>query len=263
MIPYRRVSDRSCFRHVEHSRVFVGDGAVMAETRHGTGILPVRALAAVLLGEGTTITQRAVAVTARAGCGLYWVSSSGLLCCAFGPPTVRQGVGFGPRHIEMWVGRRLEVARALWAKKFGRPAPEGTIEVLLGAEGAATKKAYASAAQSNGLAWEGRTTGGADFANRCISAVSGAVNSLSHAAILQLGMIPALGFLHSGEALAFVYDIADLYRLELTIPLAMQLASEESDLPLSRIYRAISHRLDTEDFMKRVVKDLTWLVESQ
>ena len=34
---------------------------------------------------------------------------------------------------------------------------------------------------------------------------------------------PALGFIHTGKQLSFVYDIADLYKAEITIPLAFQL----------------------------------------
>jgi CRISPR/Cas system-associated endonuclease Cas1 len=44
-----------------------------------------------------------------------------------------------------------------------------------------------------------------------------------HAAICALGCSPALGFIHSGTQLAFVYDIADLYKAKTAIPLAFAL----------------------------------------
>ncbi|WP_435842373.1 hypothetical protein [Streptomyces laurentii] len=41
-----------------------------------------------------------------------------------------------------------------------------------------------------------------------------------------LGASPALGFVHTGNALSFVLDIADLYKAEFTIPLAFDLAAQ-------------------------------------
>jgi len=37
---------------------------------------------------------------------------------------------------------------------------------------------------------------------------------------------PALGFIHTGKQLSFVYDIADLYKVDLTVPLAFRIAKE-------------------------------------
>ncbi len=39
--------------------------------------------------------------------------------------------------------------------------------------------------------------------------------------------LPALGFVHTGHQLSFVYDIADLYKAEITIPLAFDIAADE------------------------------------
>jgi CRISPR-associated protein Cas1 len=40
---------------------------------------------------------------------------------------------------------------------------------------------------------------------------------------LALGCFPALGYVHNGNQQAFVYDIADLGKAELTVPLAFSL----------------------------------------
>lgn len=36
--------------------------------------------------------------------------------------------------------------------------------------------------------------------------------AVCQAAIVSLGYSPALGFVHTGKQLSFVYDIADLYK---------------------------------------------------
>ena len=46
---------------------------------------------------------------------------------------------------------------------------------------------------------------------------------LAQAAILTAGYSPAIGFIHTGKALSFVYDIADLYKVELIVPLVFEL----------------------------------------
>ena len=44
-----------------------------------------------------------------------------------------------------------------------------------------------------------------------------------------LGLSPGLGFIHVGHDCSFVYDIADLYKSEVVIPVAFQVASEEPE----------------------------------
>jgi CRISPR-associated protein Cas1 len=48
-------------------------------------------------------------------------------------------------------------------------------------------------------------------------------------AILAAGYAPAIGFLHSGKPLSFVYDIADLFKFETVVPVAMQIAGQASN----------------------------------
>lgn len=55
---------------------------------------------------------------------------------------------------------------------------------------------------------------------------------LAHAVIVALGCAPGLGFVHVGHECSFVYDIADLYKAEVTIPIAFEVAAQApEDLP--------------------------------
>ena len=55
---------------------------------------------------------------------------------------------------------------------------------------------------------------------------------LAHAVIVALGCEPGLGFVHVGHECSFVYDIADLYKAEVTIPIAFEVAAQApEDLP--------------------------------
>lgn len=46
---------------------------------------------------------------------------------------------------------------------------------------------------------------------------------------LRTRLFPGLGFVHIGHSLSFVYDIADLYKAEITIPIAFRLAAESPE----------------------------------
>ena len=48
---------------------------------------------------------------------------------------------------------------------------------------------------------------------------------MCHAAIVAAGYSAGLGFIHTGKMLSFVYDVADLYKTETTVPLAFRLAA--------------------------------------
>jgi CRISPR-associated protein Cas1 len=62
------------------------------------------------------------------------------------------------------------------------------------------------------------------------------LNGVCHAAIVSGGYSPALGFVHTGKQLSFVYDTADLYKTETTIPAAFEAASKRKEKvePLAR-----------------------------
>lgn len=47
--------------------------------------------------------------------------------------------------------------------------------------------------------------------------------------IVALGCSPASGFVHKGHERSSVYDIADLYKAEVTIPIAFKVAAESPD----------------------------------
>ena len=49
---------------------------------------------------------------------------------------------------------------------------------------------------------------------------------LAEAAVLAAGYAPAIGFLHTGKAQSFVYDVADVYKFETVVPIAFQVAGQ-------------------------------------
>jgi CRISPR-associated protein Cas1 len=119
----------------------------------------------------------------------------------------------------------------MYRKRFPCGDLEGkTIEQVRGMEGLRVRKAYEEAATRNGLTWQGRAYDQDDWfkgtaANRALSCANACLYGVCHAAIVSAGYSPAIGFIHTGKLLSFVYDVADLYKTEVTVPLAFRLAA--------------------------------------
>ncbi|WGW12934.1 hypothetical protein LWF01_03940 [Saxibacter everestensis] len=66
--------------------------------------------------------------------------------------------------------------------------------------------------------------------------------------------------MHTGHIRSFVYDIADLYKADLTIPLAFDLASKEIE-DLGRAARlALRDKFHGSAFLNQCVKDIRHLL---
>lgn len=135
------------------------------------------------------------------------------------------------------------------------------MEQLRGFEGVRVREAYAKASRDSGVEWSGRSYDrtdwrSADPVNRALSCGNACLYGLCHAAILATGYSPAIGFIHTGKQLSFVYDIADLYKVELTIPIAFRIAKENPG-NLERAVRLLCRDMFRETrLLQRIVPDI-------
>lgn len=132
-------------------------------------------------------------------------------------------------------------------------------------EGTRIRKLYAEHAERTGVPWTkreykpGEAFAAGDDVNRLLSAANSALYGICHAVIAGIGTSPALGFVHSGSALSFVLDVADLYKAEFTIPLAFDLAAK--GLTAERDARtALRDAVVKETLLSRVVADIKHLL---
>src|SRR5262249_38671434 len=128
---------------------------------------------------------------------------------------------------------RQGVAVRMFARRFpGEDLAGKTLEQIRGMEGLRVRAAYTAIAAEFGLAWEGRDYDqdnwcAASPANRALSAANACLYGVCHAAVVSAGYSAGVGFIHTGKLLSFVYDVADFYKTELTVPLAFRLAAAE------------------------------------
>lgn len=227
------IKDRAAIVFLEYGRVDVIDGAFVLVDEQGARVqIPVGGLACLMLEPGTRITHAAVALAARVGCLLVWVGESGVRLYAAGQP----GGARADRLLHQAAAAldetaRLKVVRAMYAMRFGEEPPaRRSVDQLRGIEGARVRTMYQRLAKLHGVTWTTRrydpdAWDAADVPNRCLSAGTACLYGLTEAAILAAGYAPAIGFLHRGKPLSFVYDIADLFKFETVVPAAFAVAA--------------------------------------
>lgn len=258
-----RVSDRISSIYVERCHVDRADNAVALVNKERTVRVPAAMVATLLLGPGTRITNAAVRLLADSGTAICWVGERGVRFYASGIGPSRSGeLLLRQAYLVTRTKERLAVARRMYAMRFpGEDVSACTMQQLRGREGARIKKLYREHSARTSVPWDGRQYvpgqpfDAGDDVNRLLSAGHSCLYGICHAAIVGIGASPALGFVHTGSATSFVLDIADLYKAELTIPLAFDLAAQ--NLTNERDARtAFREKVTDARLMTRIVKDI-------
>lgn len=226
------IKDRASLVFVERAQLDVSDGAFVAVNADGTRThIPIGGLACLMLEPGARISHAAVALASRAGTLVTWVGEGGVRLYSAGQP------GGARADRLLWQARlalddaaRLRVVRKMYQMRFGEAAPSRrSIDQLRGIEGVRVRETYALLARQHGVEWRRRAYDVADWEasdvpNRCLSAATACLHGLTEAAVLAAGYAPAIGFLHTGKPLSFVYDIADIWKLDTVVPEAFRVA---------------------------------------
>ncbi|MFF2062640.1 type I-E CRISPR-associated endonuclease Cas1e [Streptomyces sp. NPDC058200] len=229
-----RIVDRVSSVYVERSHLDRDENAVVIVNKRETVRVPAAMIAVMLLGPGTRVTHGAIRLLADSGTTICWVGEQGVRMYAAGLGPSRSA---GLLHRQAWLitrpKERLNVARAMYGMRFpGEDVTKATMQQLRGREGARFRKLYQEHSRRSGVPWDGRVYKAGDaFAagddlNRLLSAANAALYGICHAVIVGLGASPGLGFVHTGSAISFVLDIADLYKAEYTLPLAFDLTAQ-------------------------------------
>ncbi|WP_314849707.1 type I-E CRISPR-associated endonuclease Cas1e [Rothia mucilaginosa] len=264
-----RSSDRLSFVYVEHATISRADSAVTFVKEEGVVHCPAASLSALLLGPGTRITHQAMALLGECGTTVVWVGEQGVRYYASGKSVARSSrLLIAQAKLVSNTRSRLAVARMMYQWRFpGEDTSELTMQQLRGREGARVRSVYRQWSERTGVPWERREYDPNNFGdgspiNQALSAAHAALYGIVHAAIVSLGCAPGLGFVHTGNSWSFVYDVADLYKAEITIPAAFEVVAgytEGMDIG-SVTRRAVRDRIRSEKVMERVVRDIQRLL---
>ena len=270
IIELPRMEDRATFIYIEHAKINRVDSAVTVTDAKGMIRIPAAIVGVLLLGPGTDISHRAVELLGDTGTALVWVGERGVRYYAHGRALARS-TRFLMRQAELVTNERsrLRVARAMYQMRFPEEdVSKLTMQQLRSHEGARVRRRYRELSKEYHVTWEKRVYNPDDFAgsdpiNQALSAAHVALYGLVHSVIAALGLSPGLGFVHTGHDCSFVYDIADLYKAEITVPIAFSVAAEFEDWQdIGRIARLRTRDAFVDGkLLKRMVKDLQILLE--
>lgn len=265
-----RAEDRLSFIYVERCLVSRDSNAVTVATQEGVVHVPAATIGALLLGPGTKVTHHAMMLLAQSGAVAVWVGEQGVRYYGHGT-----GLARSTRLLEAQAekvshrDKRLAVARRMYEMRFPDEAiSRATMQQLRGREGARVRQIYRHESERTGVRWVRRDYDPDRFAegdaiNQALSAAHTSLYGVVHSVVVALGCSPGLGFIHTGHHRAFVYDIADLYKAEVTIPIAFDVAASESADISADTRRAVRDAMRSGHVIERCVRDIRALLADQ
>lgn len=233
------IKNRVSMIFLQYGQLDVKDGAFVLIDVNGVRThIPVGSVACIMLEPGTRVSHAAVKLAATVGTLLVWVGEAGVRLYASGQPGgARSDRLLYQAKLALDDDLRLKVVRKMFELRFGEAPPSRrSVEQLRGIEGARVKETYKLLAKRYGVDWQGRRYDPKDWekgdtVNQCISAATSCLYGITEAAILAAGYAPAIGFVHTGKPLSFVYDIADIIKFDAVVPKAFEIAAKGTRQP--------------------------------
>ena len=261
------IKERSSIIFVDKAEVDVIDGAFVMVDRNGPKPIfthvPVGGIACIMLEPGTRLSHAAATLAARVGTLLVWVGEGAVRVYSSGQPGgARSDRLLYQAQLALDESCRLRVVRKLYAMRFGsEPPARRSIEQLRGIEGARVRTSYQLLAKKYGVRWVGRNYDpedwdASDIVNRCLSAATACLYGVTEAAVLAAGYAPAIGFIHTGKPLSFVYDVADIYKFETVVPAAFQVAATNPPLADQAVRYACRDLFRKTRILDRIIPDI-------
>lgn len=266
---FGRFDDRISFLYVDRAVVKHSDNGIAIYEDDGVTEVPVSSIALLMLGPGTTVTHLAMKALAEHNCLVVWAGEFGVRFYACGMGGSRHSRNLMKQaRLAIDDRTRLQVVVRMYLSRFPEESidPTVTLQQLRGKEGIRVRQAYADASKATGVPWHGRDYQRKDWfagdpVNRALSAANACLYGLVHAAILSAGYSPGIGFIHNGKQLSFVYDIADLYKAELTIPAAFEIAASRPENLEQEVRHLLRKRMFSARLMQRIIPDIARVLD--
>lgn len=260
-----RVSDSWSFVYVAAARIERHEFAIHINTEQHSLRLPVVQCLVLMLGPGCSLTHAAALLLAERGCSVVWCGDAGVRFYGHATPET-VATSLLDAQVQAWAlpHARADVARRMYRMRFA-DADDGvdeqtSIEQLRGLEGTQMRMTYARLARRYNVPWPGRATHDDTYADtplqQAINVANSCLYGVCHAAIVAIGMSPALGFMHHGNQRSFVFDVADLYKADVVLPIAFATVAEhDRNIPV-RVRRACRDAFAQQRILERIVPDL-------
>lgn len=258
------IKERLSVLFIEKGNLDVLDGAFVVVDKSGVRThIPVGGVACLMLEPGTRVSHAAAALAARVGTLLVWVGEAGVRLYSSGQPGgARADRLLYQAQLALDETLRLKVVRKMYAVRFGEEPPaRRSVDQLRGIEGARVREMYKRIAAKYGVEWKARNYDTSDWdkgdlPNRCLSAATACLYGVTEAAVLAAGYAPAVGFIHTGKPLSFVYDIADIYKFETVVPVAFRVAARNQGNPEQSVRLGCRDIFRETRLLERIIPDI-------
>ena len=255
------IKERLSVLYIEYGQLDVLDGAFVVVDKLGVRThIPVGGVVCLMLEPGTRVSHAACALAARAGTLLVWIGEAGVRLYSAGQPGgARADRLLYQAKLALDDELRLKVVHKMYALRFGEEPPQRrSVGQLRGIEGARVRETYKRLAAQCGVEWKARNYDTSewdksDLPNRCLSAATSCLYGVTEAAVLAAGYAPAIGFIHTGKPLFFVYDVADVYKFETVVPLAFRIAARNPANPEQQVRLACRDSFRETKLLERII----------
>ncbi|QAS70541.1 type I-E CRISPR-associated endonuclease Cas1 [Oenococcus sicerae] len=265
-----RIRDRVSFLYLDHAKINRQDSAIVVTDSRGIVSIPSAMISVLMLGPGVDVTHRAMELIGDSGMSIVWVGERGVRQYAHGRALTHSSTLLEAQaKLVSNVRARVAVARKMYQMRFPDENVSAlSMQELRGKEGVRVRKIYRELSRRTKVPWTGRQYNPEDFdsgsaINKALTAAHAALYGLSYSVIVALGASPGLGFVHTGHDLAFVYDFADLYKAEVTIPIAFKVVAkygENADDISQKTRLAVRDAFVDGRLLIRMVADLKTLL---
>lgn len=190
--------------------------------------LPVGGLAVLMLGPGTSISQPAATSCARAGVVVLF-TSSGMTnsYCMATPLTSTSKWAIAQARLVSNEARQRDAAVKLYKRQLGiEDLGVTSIKAMRGVEGKIIRNLYKQHATKHKIKSFKRDTDSPDPVNMGLNLANSILYGCAAAACSAIGVNPALGVIHRGNSRSLLFDLADLYKPTISIPIAFKYAFE-------------------------------------
>jgi CRISPR-associated protein Cas1 len=264
------IKERLSVLYIEYGNLDVLDGAFVVIDKNGVRThIPVGGVACLMLEPGTRVSHAACALAARVGTLLVWIGEAGVRLYSAGQPGgARADRLLYQAKLALDADLRLKVVRKMYALRFGEEPPaRRSVEQLRGIEGVRVREMYKRLAKRHGVEWKARNYDTAqwdasDVPNRCLSAATACLYGVTEAAVLAAGYAPAVGFIHTGKPLSFVYDVADVYKFDTVVPEAFRIAARNPHNPEQQVRLACRDVFRASKLLDRIIPGIEEMLEA-
>ncbi|MDO5752435.1 type I-E CRISPR-associated endonuclease Cas1e [Arthrobacter sp.] len=246
-----RLEDRVSFAYIDMAVIYQGRTGVWAmqndegEKSKKRIQLPAGGLAVLALGPGTSISHPAMTSLTRSGTTVVFTGTGGSNAYAAATPlTSSARWAIAQAHLVSDTEAVKTAAVKLYKRQLGiEMLPGGTVNSMRGIEGRTIRDLYQKLARQHKIMGFKRDVLSGDPVNTGLNLGNSILYGCAAAACTAIGANPALGIIHRGNQRSMLFDLADLYKPSVTIPLAFSSAAEDDPMAAVRIgVRQAIHR---------------------